>query len=170
MYQMRPWRDLFSIKVMIIFCVWLLWTRNWALFSNARYLTDCHMYISVCCFSLIWNFFKVVIHCEFFPPYFSLCISVSKKNQTNINFLKKSKPRKAFNHNIIYFTFIESWIAVFITNTFIYQSIQCNCFSPTLLISVFTIFGGFRSVFTWVTGHMCWIMWTRLRTLQNWLR
>ena len=26
------------------FCVWLLWTRNWALFSNARYLTDCHVH------------------------------------------------------------------------------------------------------------------------------
>ena len=124
--------------------VWLLWRRNWALFSNARYLTDCHMYISVSCFSLIWNLFKVYSHPLWvFSPHFILCISVSKKNQTNINFLKKSKPRKALNHNIIYFIFIESWIAAFITNTFIYQSIQCDCFSPTLLISVFTIFGGF---------------------------
>ena len=144
MYQTRPWRDLFSIKVMkMFFCVIIMNKELSTVFSNTRYLTDCHMYISVCCFSLIWNFFKVVIHCEFFSPYFRLCISVSKKNQTNINFLKKSKPRKALNHNIICFTFIESWIAVFITNTFIYQSIQCDCFSPTLLISVFTIFGGF---------------------------
>ena len=108
--------------------MWLLWTRNWALFSNAKYLTDCHMYLSVCCFSLIWNLFKVVTHCKFFSPHFILCISVSKKNQTNINFLKKSKPRKALNHNIIYFTFIKSWIAVFITNTFINQSKHCGLF------------------------------------------
>ena len=26
------------------FCVWLLWTRNWALFINTRYLTDCHVH------------------------------------------------------------------------------------------------------------------------------
>ena len=143
MYQTRPWRDLFSIKVMRIFCVWLLWTRNWALFSNARYLTDCHVHRCLLFFFDLKFLQSSHPLWVFFSPYFRLCISVSKKNQTNINFLKKSKPRKALNHNIIYFTFIESWIAVFITNTFIYQSIQCNCFSPTLLISVFTIFGGF---------------------------
>ena len=53
---------------------------------------------------------------------------MSKKNQTNINFLKKSKLRKALNHNIIYFIFIESRIAVFITNTFINQSKHCGLF------------------------------------------
>ena len=95
MYQTRPWRDFFSIKVMRIFCVWLLWTRNWALFSNARYLTDCHVHRCLLFFFDL-KFLQSSHPLWVFSPNFRLCISVSKKNQTNINFLKKVKTKESF--------------------------------------------------------------------------
>ena len=44
------------------FFVWLLWTRNWALFINTRYLTDCHVHK---CLSF---FFDLEIFSEYSHP------------------------------------------------------------------------------------------------------